>query len=407
MNSSKAIHAERILKMINAYQDIKRLGSYYQIALIGVMAMVILGGYTRLTGSGLSMVNWSLYNDFLPPLTLQAWRKVFATYQGSPEFLMVNRWMGLEDFKEIFWLEYFHRLLGRILGLLFLIPLLLSFIKPSLESFRLRTLGLFLLGGLQGGLGWYMVKSGLVKNPQVSHFRLAAHLVAAFLTAGCLLWTIFQFKALERMTTLAGEKVQKGHPGINFFSAANSLGFMPLVLMTFTIVFGAFTAGLKGGFMHNTFPLMDGALIPQHLFQGQQFSKFYQDPALVQWIHRLLALLTLVYGIWWARSHRRALSYKHGAQAALFFENRSLKRSLTLFQFALLAQVTLGILTLILRVPTTLGVMHQMGALISLIAYLNILYKRELRFIQATLLQGHEAGQGAVDIKIQKSATAI
>ena len=227
------------------------------IVCLMVFAMVVVGGITRLTHSGLSMVDWKPLMGIIPPLNEQEWVRVFEMYKTSPEYKLVNLGMSLEDFKGIFLWEYWHRVLGRLVGMIFLFPWIYFAITKRLSlKFNLRFFAAFLLGGGQGLMGWYMVKSGLVKDPAVSHYRLAAHLSLAFLIIGVLLWYIFDLK----------ESAKKG---VILVSGRLKL----FTIITFTvfciqIVYGAFTAGLKAGFGFNTYPKMGEGWFPPGFFES-------------------------------------------------------------------------------------------------------------------------------------------
>lgn len=308
-----------------------------------VMAMVVLGGFTRLTGSGLSMVDWRPITGFLPPLNLEQWQGVFDLYKTSPEFQKVNFAMTVEDFKGIFWLEYIHRLVGRVIGLVFLIPLALTFLKKELSPWRVKVFGIFILGGLQGVMGWYMVKSGLVDDPAVSPFRLCAHLLLAFLTAALLFWS--------------GLSLRYGSNG-RAFSTPSTL--LQLTLIVLTICYGAFVAGLKAGLVYNTFPLMGAGFIPEELlFHSPWYENFFTNPVTVQFTHRVLATLTLI--VIWHHGLRR-LKKSPSPQERTWI--------MALLGWSVV-QVTLGIATLLLMVPHDLAVMHQAGALILLGLFLG------------------------------------
>lgn len=316
-----------------------------------VMAMVILGGFTRLTGSGLSMVDWRPVTGFLPPLTEGQWQGVFDLYKASPQYHQVNFAMGLPDFKGIFWLEFIHRLVGRLIGLIFLVPLFYSLVKKELRPWFIKILGLMVLGGLQGALGWYMVKSGLVDDPWVSPFRLCAHLLLAFLTYSLLVWSGFLLRS-------QGEN----HP--RFFQGfKNPLAALSLLFLILTICYGAFVAGMKAGLIYNTFPLMNGEFIPSEiLFHRPWYENFFVNPVTVQFTHRILAMLTL--GVLWA------YGLKGFRVSTSSFEKKWI---IGLLGWSVV-QVILGISTLVLHVPYDLAVAHQAGALILLTLFLGTLY---------------------------------
>ncbi len=311
-----------------------------------VAAMVIIGGITRLTHSGLSMVNWRPIMGTLPPLNVQQWQETFELYKQSPEYQKVNAHFNLEEFKSIFWWEYIHRLLGRLIGLVFLLPFAFFLIKGWVKGPLLKKLVfIFLLGGLQGLLGWFMVKSGLVDRPSVSHYRLAAHLVTALFLYVYIFWV-----ALDLIFPLK-EKQEK------FLSQLRKNTGGLLALLTIQIVYGAFVAGLKAGFIMNTYPLMAGYVIHPSIsnaFSEMGLSALTEHIVTVQFIHRTVGLILLVFGIyvWWIFRNR--------------VDSKKLKLSLNLIVYSFLFQFLLGVLTLIYVVPVWLGVLHQFGAIVLL-----------------------------------------
>lgn len=318
--------------------------------LIMIIGMVVLGGYTRLTGSGLSMVDWRPITGFLPPLTQQEWQKVFALYQTSPEFLLKNSYMTVEDFKGIFWLEYIHRLWGRVIGLVFLVPVVYSFLKPSLKAYRLSLVGILCLGAAQGAMGWYMVKSGLSADPDVSPYRLCAHLLLAFLTSALVFWMGLSLRH--------DEKQQRSV--LRLFQS-------PLLLVTgcfilLTIVYGAFVAGMKAGLVYNEFPFMGDGFIPQELlFQTPWYENFFTNPVTVQFTHRVLAISTVTLILIYGYQSLKGLK-----------ENQ--RQPYILLMLGGIAQVVLGISTLLSHVQFDLAVAHQVGALIVLLLYLKTIF---------------------------------
>ncbi len=306
--------------------------------------LVVVGGVTRLTHSGLSIVEWQPLVGTLPPLSEQAWQETFQKYQQTPEYQKVNLGMSLEDFKGIFWWEYWHRLLGRTIGLIYLAPFLYFLLRRKLDRTRVWQLGgIFLLGGLQGALGWYMVKSGLVDNPRVSHFRLTAHLGLAFVIYAAMLWVGL------------GLLARRGAPPSG---TARRLWRFSLVLTAIIFVMslsGALVAGIRAGLVYNTFPLMNGYWIPPQLVLLEPwYSNFFDNAATVQFDHRLLAwLLTALVPWFWWRSRGVPLT-----PSARLWCNA--------LPAVLLLQLTLGIVTLLLAVPVALGAAHQAGALLLL-----------------------------------------
>ena len=321
----------------------RAISRWLKLCLVLVFSMVILGGVTRLTGSGLSMVTWHP-TGMLPPFGTEQWLEAFELYQQFPEFQQINREMTLTGFKQIYWFEYSHRMLGRLIGLVFLLPLVFfwyrKMIKPGLTP---RLIVMLILGGFQGLLGWYMVKSGLVSNPHVSQYRLSAHLMSAILIYGFILWTILNLATPENYRRLADSSVVVWRKA--------SLGLLILVLVT--IVSGGFVAGLKAGLIYNTFPLMGGSFIPEGI---GALSPWYLNPfenmVTVQFDHRWLAMGTGILLIaWYLRGRSR-------------FDERGLQRSFKLTGMMVMVQLLLGIATLLMQVPVLLGALHQAGALL-------------------------------------------
>jgi len=307
-----------------------------------VFAMVVLGGVTRLTHSGLSIVEWQPLVGTIPPLSDHAWQELFEKYQLTPEYQQVNVGMGIEGFKEIFWLEYFHRLLGRTIGFAFLLPFLYFLVRREIgRPLVPKLVTMFVLGGLQGLMGWLMVASGLVDEPRVSPYRLTAHLGLAFLIYGYMLWV-----ALGLLSP---------HPraGIPAGLRGHGLGVTSLVVIT--ILAGGFVAGTRAGFTFNDWPLMHGRFFPEGLYSlSPWWADWFENVATVQFHHRMLAyLLVLAIPAWWWMARRANLD----AMTRTWFQ-------VLLAVFAL--QVLLGITTLLHRVPLSLGAAHQGGALVVL-----------------------------------------
>ncbi|MSP47696.1 MAG: heme A synthase [Alphaproteobacteria bacterium] len=302
-----------------------------------VFAMAVIGAITRLTESGLSMVEWRPLIGALPPLSEADWRKLFDEYRATPEFQKLNAWMDLADFKGIFWWEYVHRLWGRLIWLVFALPLAWFWwrgkLVPWLRPWLLLAL---ILGALQGAVGWWMVASGLVDDPHVSHFRLAAHLGLAVLVFGLLLALAERLRPVSRL------------PTPRWLSRAST----GLVAFAFVVILsGALVAGLDAGLVYNTFPLMGDTWVPAEVRLVGDAIAFLSTPAAVQFLHRWLAtLLALSILAFWAVARREPLA---PAQRA----------PLDLLAGMAMVQVGLGILTLLLGVPTGLAATHQAGAL--------------------------------------------
>jgi len=305
-----------------------------------VFAMVVLGGFTRLTGSGLSMVDWRPLMGVLPPMSDAEWQRVFELYQQSPEFQKVNSHMGVSAFKDIFWLEYLHRLLGRTIGIVFLIPFAVFVVKGYIQKQEWpKYLLMFALGGLQGLLGWYMVKSGLIDVPHVSQYRLTAHLVAAFLIYAYMFWV-----AMSLLFPVPEKTVKHRWYGKTFSLT---------VLLSVTIISGGFVAGLKAGKIYNTFPRMGDYWFPPGLTALDPFWRnLFDNMTTVQFDHRWLATLTFfTIVIYWFKARKADLPER--ARPAVN----------ALLHTAVL-QVALGISALLLAVPVVLGAAHQAVAML-------------------------------------------
>jgi len=322
------------------------------VCCVAIFAMVLLGGVTRLTGSGLSMVKWEPITGVLPPMNQVEWESVFQLYQQSPEYIKKNSHFNLEEFKSIFWFEYSHRILGRLIGMLFLIPMLFFIATRRVgRALTPKLVAMFVLGGLQGLLGWYMVKSGLVSNPHVSQYRLTAHFGLAVLVYGYIFWVALGLFFKPQLSPYV-----KGPQQLLGYSRIIS------ILIFITLLSGGFVAGLKAGFAYNTFPLMNGQVIPDGIFRMDPvWINFFENIATVQFDHRVLAtLLFLVIPMFWWRSRQFELSPR-------------LRMGMHFLLAVLLLQVTLGISTLLLHVPIPLASAHQGGALLLLTASLFVL----------------------------------
>ncbi len=307
-----------------------------------VVGMIILGGLTRLTHSGLSMVDWRPVTGWLPPLTEAEWEGVFSRYRAYPEYQQLNLGMTLGEFKPLFWLEYAHRLAGRIIGVVFVVPLVVFVLKGWVRrDLAPKLVFLFILGGLQGVMGWYMVKSGLGSRPDVSQYRLAAHLSLALVILGYLLWLGL---GLVRPATSSEPAGSGGGKPVRW-----AWGLLGLVFITANS--GAFVAGLDAGLTYNTFPLMDGKLVPPGLFElSPAYLNFFENMTTVQFDHRVLAILVLAGVLaFWARVRKAPLA--PGQRLAL-----------NVMAVVALVQVGLGISTLVFAVPVPLAALHQGGA---------------------------------------------
>ncbi len=321
-----------------------------------IFLMILLGGTTRLTHSGLSMVDWKPIMGIIPPITELDWQESFTLYQSFPEYQKVNLGMTLEGYQSIFYFEYFHRLLGRLIGLIFLVPFLIFWFRGAIRKSMLpQMITMFILGGLQGVLGWYMVKSGLVNDPQVSQYRLTAHLIAAIAIYSYILWVAFGLvKGINKKIVVADDSL--------FYPVYYQRSKYLIVLIILMIASGGFVAGTKAGFAFNTFPLMAGQFVPEGMYSLQPFFiNWFENITTIQFNHRLIAYLLLILVPIFA------LSLHHKVKA------KGIQRASVLIVLMLLLQVSLGIATLLMHVPVSIAVSHQGGAvlLLSLMIYLS------------------------------------
>lgn len=322
-------------------QQAHRLVAWWLFIMAGLVAiMVVIGGITRLTGSGLSMVEWRPLMGTLPPMSAAEWDRVYALYIASPEYQTYNYGMDLAGFKTIFFWEYFHRLWGRLLGVAFALPLLFFFVTKRIPAgFGPRLIALLLLGGSQGVVGWWMVKSGLTEDASVSQYRLATHLSVALVIFGLLIWT-----ALDVWAGRAGRP--RGH----------AMGSIAMVAIT--IIAGALVAGMDAGLLYNEYPLMGDGLVPVE-YGDDGWLDPLENPASAQFHHRWLAALTVIAVVALALRGRR---------------NSVTRTPATLVLLAVLAQFVLGVLTLLSGVMISLGGMHQAGAVLLLASLLWLVH---------------------------------
>ncbi|MBF0584472.1 MAG: COX15/CtaA family protein [Magnetococcales bacterium] len=334
--------------------DMRSIARWLFVCCALILLMVIIGGLTRLTGSGLSMVEWAPVMGWIPPMNTADWQEQFTLYQQSPEFIKMNWSMTLEGFKAIFWLEYIHRLIGRLTGLVFLLPFLYFLLRRRIDRPLAWQFALmFILGGLQGGMGWYMVKSGLVDNPHVSPYRLTAHLGIAVLLYAYMFWVALGLHSGQR--TIHPPTSRNG-----FRRAATAM----TSLIFLTILSGGFVAGLDAGMAFNTFPLMNDVWIPEGILQMEPwYLNIFENLITVQWDHRLLATLVFlaVVSFWWA-ARRQPLARAVGPASHLLLG-------------MVFLQLALGISTLLWMVPTPLASAHQTGAVVLLTIALFITHR--------------------------------
>lgn len=321
-----------------------------------VFIMVVVGGITRLTNSGLSMTDWHLVTDTFPPLTEEKWQNAFDAYKQFPEYQKINQYQeggfDLEDYKFIYFWEWFHRFIGRIIGIVFIIPFVYFLIKKKLDKPTIKKCFVLLgMGALQGFFGWFMVKSGLVDNPDVSHFRLALHLTFAFITFAYTLWVALDLIYPERKEPIV---------------ELRKIARIALIILVVQIIYGGFVAGLNAGLIHNHWPLMsDGQFFHESitLEKDSWLLRFTEGKSGVQFIHRTMAYVVV------------------GLILFLFFESKKFtltstqQKGLNALVLIVLIQFTLGVLTLLLHVPLLLGLAHQIVAFILLSAMTFTLHR--------------------------------
>ena len=327
----------------------KAVSAWLIVVCITIFLMIVVGGVTRLTHSGLSMVDWKPIMGFIPPIGEAEWQATFESYKQFPEYQLINKGMDLSEFKSIFYWEYGHKVLGRSIGIIFFVPMILLWWMGKIEKPLMPKLivGL-ILGGLQGLMGWYMVMSGLVDMPRVSHYRLAAHLSLALIILSYLFWLILDLRETRR---------------IQVPSVFKTLSILILCLVSLQIVYGAFTAVLRAGLGYNTFPLMDGNLIAEAAtMMSPMWLNFFENGAMIQFVHRLLGTLLLllvaaVLGLSIQRKLAGPVVWTTATLVAMVF-----------------GQYLLGIVTLINYVPVSLGSIHQAVACVVLLGAVYLVY---------------------------------
>jgi len=325
------------------YQHAAILGYWLLFCAAVVYIMVVVGGITRLTQSGLSMVEWEPIMGIIPPIGEAQWMDVFNKYRQSPEYLKINAGMSLDAFKSIFYWEYGHRVLGRVIGLIYFIPLVFFLLRGMVpRAWYARLFGLFILGGLQGLMGWYMVKSGLVDVPHVSQYRLTAHLGLALVIFSAMLWFAFDFL--------------RGETRVNHASRAYLKATAAVVLLVFTMMLsGGFVAGTKAGYIINTFPMMNGEWVPSGWLSMQPlWQNLFENPVMIQFVHRSIAVVVFVCVV----------------TSVVIATKQRFKTAASWVLAIMLIQVCLGISALVMKVPVALGAAHQAGAVALLSAAL-------------------------------------
>lgn len=330
----------------------KAVVTWLLLVSITIFAIVVVGGVTRLTHSGLSMVDWQPIMGVIPPLDQQEWQETFEAYKQYPEYRKINHRMNLQQFKSIFYWEYGHRLLGRLVGLVFFLPFVIFWLQKRLAtSLKKKLVVVLMLGGLQGLIGWYMVMSGLVDMPRVSHYRLALHLSIALILLGYIFWIVLDLLSDDQKE------------GVRVTRAVKMFSIAVVALISMQIIYGAFTAGLRAGFGYNTFPLMNEQWIADAVGSMTPFwLNLFESNATVQFIHRYLGIVVtlVIMGLWlWGMKKELSKSQKIGLH---------LLAAITAIQFLL------GVFTLILVIPISLASLHQAVACLLLLASIYVVH---------------------------------
>ena len=311
-----------------------------------VIIIIAVGGLTRLTDSGLSITEWELFKGILPPLSNEKWNFYFDEYKKIPEYKSINFNMSIDEFKVIYYWEYIHRLIARLIGLFAILPLIYIYFKYKDKIIKdLKYTSIFILICFQGFIGWFMVKSGLINNTDVSHYRLALHLSIALVILSITFWFILQNFDIQKFTNKINNKFL-----LLFF-----------IIILFQIILGVFLAGLNGGLLYNSWPDMNGNFLPSDITKKDLYNdEIFDNPSVIQFYHRLSAYVLIIFLI-----ILNLKSYKYRIEA----------KPILIFNLAILFQIILGIITLITGVKIFYASLHQLGSVFVLISYLNIYYK--------------------------------
>ena len=333
-------------------KEYSKFVNYWLISLLSLIGViVIVGGLTRLTDSGLSITTWDIFQGILPPLTNNQWEEVFNLYKKIPQYFLLNENMTMSEFKVIYYWEYIHRILGRLLGLLFFIPFIYIYFKNILsKKYNQNLFFLFLLILLQGAVGWYMVKSGLVENTTVSHYRLAIHLNLAFILFSAIFWYFLNIKFKKNKIFFD-------------FQSNNVVAKIFIFLLFLQITFGAFTSGLDAGKIYQTWPLMNNYFFPDDLsFDNLIFSQIFNEASFVQFVHRKLAYIIFVYVL--------AMSF-----FIFYKKEKNMYNSIYFLLLMIFIQIALGIFTLLSGAHIWIASLHQISTIFLLISSIYFYYK--------------------------------
>jgi cytochrome c oxidase assembly protein subunit 15 len=335
---------------VNSDNYIRYLKLWLITLLLLIVSMVAVGGLTRLTDSGLSITAWELFSGILPPLNFTEWSNYFSQYKKIPEYQNINFGMSLDEFKIIFYWEYAHRLLARIVGLFSILPLIFFTLKfRNHKYYSYKYYLIFVLVCLQGFLGWYMVSSGLVENNDVSHFRLSIHLSLALFLLCLIFWYLLDIYKIDKYK----------------IKVPNLLLFLILIMIILQIILGSFLSGLNGGLIYNSWPDMNGTFFPNDVDTKDYLSsQIFYNPSIIQLFHRITAYILFFFIV--------ILNY-------LFFKKKLSFSNILFFNIAILVQIFLGVVTLLSGVEIKYASLHQLGSIFVLSSFLLILYKNSNR----------------------------
>lgn len=335
---------------------------YYSLwllsCLILTLLMIFVGGITRLTNSGLSIVEWNLISGIIPPISDYEWITVFNKYKEFPEYNITNSTITLLEFKKIFFIEYIHRLLGRVTGILYIIPWIIFIILKKVKIFWSSSVA-FLIG-LQGLMGWYMVKSGLAISPHVSHYRLAIHLIIALAIYGILLWQIFVYYDFRYDDQQNKNRISNHNK--KYIYKLRTISLICLIILIFQIFLGGMVAGLKAGLIYNSFPLMNGNFFPDEIYYIESFTCAFSNPGVIQFLHRITAYLLSIVIIYISYILLQIHQYKESFSLILVF----------------VTQFLLGIFTILYHLPIMIALLHQIFAFFLFSVLLKILQRFQI-----------------------------
>ena len=339
-----------LLYVLDMFVNIDPYTKFIRFWLITMFLLVIIiiaiGGLTRLTDSGLSITEWELFKGILPPLNIEKWNFYFNEYKKIPEYQSINLNMSIDEFKIIYYWEYVHRLIARLIGLFAILPLIYIYLKYKNKIIKdLKYISIFLLICFQGFIGWFMVKSGLIDNTDVSHYRLALHLVIALIILSITFWFILQNFDIKKFTNKINNKFL----------------FIFFILILFQILLGVFLAGLNGGLLYNSWPDMNGNFLPNDISKNDLYNtEILDNPSVIQFYHRMSAYMIIIFLI--------ILNFSS-------YKNKIEFKPILILNFAIFFQIIIGIITLITGVKIYYASLHQLGSVFVLISYLNIYYK--------------------------------